>query len=144
MENATKALLIAASLLIVIVLISVGIKILSSTSGVTNHVDSVSDSMATSVFNSQFTPYFSNSTSGNQARALVQKIISNNKNSSNDVLIYCPDYSNHHITNTTLDSFFAWIPPEANFKIQVFTGCGTYSGGYQANGFIGCILIDKL
>lgn len=71
MENATKALLIAASILIVIVLIAVGIKILSSTQGVTNEVDKVSEAMGKSVFNSQFTDYV-----GSQSSAEVKALLS--------------------------------------------------------------------
>lgn len=57
MENATKALIIAASVLIVIVLIAIGIKLLGSSQGVTNEVGEVSDAMGKSTFNSQFTDY---------------------------------------------------------------------------------------
>ena len=72
MENATKALLIAASILIVIVLIAVGIKILASTQGVTDRVDEVSDIMAPAVFNSQFTDYEGTQT-GAQVKSLLNK-----------------------------------------------------------------------
>lgn len=70
MENATKALIIAASILIVIVLIAVGIKILGSTQGVTNEVGKVSDAMGQSIFNSQFTDY-----TGRQPAAQVKTLI---------------------------------------------------------------------
>ena len=73
MENATKALLIAASVLIVIVLIAMGIKILGSTQGVTNSVDGVSDAMSKSVFNSQFTDY-EGTQSGAEVKALLNKV----------------------------------------------------------------------
>lgn len=81
MENATKALLIAGSVLIAIVLIAVGIKILSSTQGVTNSVEEVSDSMSKSVFNSQFTDYDGTQT-GAQVRALLNKIVATYRNGS--------------------------------------------------------------
>jgi len=72
MENATKALLIAASVLIVIVLIAVGIKLLSSTQGVTNEVGELSGAMAQSVFNSQFTDYEGPQT-GAEVKVLLNK-----------------------------------------------------------------------
>ena len=71
MENATKALLIAASVLIVIVLIAIGIRILSATNGVTNSVDDVSEAMGISVFNSQFTKY-----AGEQSAPEVKSLLS--------------------------------------------------------------------
>lgn len=72
MENATKALIIAASVLIVIVLIAVGIKILGSAQGVTNEVGKVSEAMGQSVFNSQFTDY-TGTQSGAQVKAVINK-----------------------------------------------------------------------
>lgn len=85
MENATKALIIAASVLIVIVLIAVGIKILGSTQGVSNEVDKVSDAMSKSVFNSQFTDYEGTQT-GAQVKALLNKVVSTNRNGSTHVV----------------------------------------------------------
>ena len=54
MENATKALIIASAVLIVLVLIGVSLKVLGSTRGVTEQVDASATVMEASVFNSQF------------------------------------------------------------------------------------------
>lgn len=78
MENATKALIIAASVLVVIILIAISIRILSSTSNVTNQVDTVSSNLETSMFNSQFISYVGNNVSGTQVKSLISKIIVNN------------------------------------------------------------------
>lgn len=74
MENATKALLIAGSVLIAIVLIAVGIKILGSTSGTVNQVESVSNAMEKSIFNSQYTQF-----EGAQKGTAVKKLINQAK-----------------------------------------------------------------
>ena len=74
MENATKALLIAGSVLIAIVLIAVGIKILGSTSGTVNQVESVSNAMEKSIFNSQYTQF-----EGEQKGTAVKKLINQAK-----------------------------------------------------------------
>lgn len=74
MENATKALLIAASILIAIVLIAVGIKVLSATSGVTDSVDQVSTAMGASVFNSQFEAFEGRQTAA-EVKALISKVL---------------------------------------------------------------------
>lgn len=157
MENSTKALLIAASVLIVIVLISVGIRILGSTKDVTNQVDSVSGTMASSVFNSQFSSYFDSSTSGTQARALVSKIISNNSAANTSsfsldkhqilVNLYLKTGTDptHKWKTTDLQNIYEKISKTSNYKIGVTTGCG-YSGcagGYH-NGYIACISITEL
>lgn len=163
MENSTKALLIAASVLIVIVLISVGIKLLGSTKDVTNQVDSVSESMATSVFNSQFSSYFSNSTSGTQAKALITKVMSNNANASSSNR-FSPEkhqvYINlkkangnyvisgdtgHRWKTSQLQELFLAISDTKNYSIQATTGCTREGaiGGYY-NGYIICITIREL
>lgn len=85
LENATKALLIAAAVLIAIVLIAVGIKILSSTQGVTNSVGEVSDVMSKSVFNSQFTDYEGSQT-GVQVKTLLNKVLTTHRKGSKHVV----------------------------------------------------------
>lgn len=93
MENATKALLIAGSVLIAIVLIAVGIKILSSTSGVTKEVDNLSSTMEASIFNSRFTQY-EGTQKGTAVRALYRLVKQNNLTSSNrDIGMYITDGS---------------------------------------------------
>lgn len=81
MENATKALLIAASVLIAIVLIAVGIKILSSTQGVTNEVDKVTTATGLSIHNSQFTDYEGTIT-GTELKALLNKAVATHRDGS--------------------------------------------------------------
>ena len=77
MENATKALLIAASVLIAIALIAIGIRILSSTSGVTRQVDRVSSDLETSIYNSQFTKY-AGEQKGYDVKALLRLVKQSN------------------------------------------------------------------
>lgn len=77
MENASKALLIAASVLIAIVLIAVSIRILGSTSGVANEVGNVSKSVEVSIFNSQFTQY-EGKQRGSAVNSLIRLIDQNN------------------------------------------------------------------
>lgn len=147
MENSTKALLIAASILIVIVLIGVSIKISGSASGVTNQVDTVTDSMEKSVFNSQFSSFFATSTSGTMAKSLVSKAISSNSSSDRQVLLNLYPKTAKKITHkkkaSDLQQIFEKISDKSTYKISLTTGCGTYSGGYD-NGFIACISITEL
>ena len=146
MENSTKALLIAASVLIAIVLISVGIKLLSSTSGVAEEVGSVSDSMAVSIFNSQFTSFFSNSTSGIEVKNLITKTISTNATTDHKVMLnfYPKTGSNitHKKDSAGLQSIYNKIVDTSKYKIGMTSGCGTYSGGYN-NGYVACISIHE-
>ncbi len=127
MENATKALLIAASVLIVIVLIAVGIKILGSTQGVTNSVDEVSNAMEISVFNSQFIDYEGTQT-GAQVKALLNKAAATWR-----------DGSLHRVTVNGCDSaneiadYRATININTTYKVTV---------GYDSKGYVNSITIE--
>lgn len=80
MENATKALLIAAAILVAIVIISIGMVVLRQGS---DSVDQVSGSMTEAQivqFNTQFKNYTGSSVSGKELNELCKKIIANNQN----------------------------------------------------------------
>lgn len=83
MENATKALIIAGSVLIVIVLISVGVSILSSTRGLENNTQETADVMETNSFNSRFTGYVGQNLSGSQIKSLCSTVIASNAKNKN-------------------------------------------------------------
>ena len=78
MENATKALLIAGSVLIAILLIAMGVKIFSSTSSTVESTEATMNATAITSFNTQFTGYLNKSLTASQASTLVQKIIASN------------------------------------------------------------------
>lgn len=77
MENASKALLIAGSVLIVILLIAVGVRIYSSTQGVTESTEGTMTATQKAQFNSKFTQYIGKKTEA-QTRALINTVISSN------------------------------------------------------------------
>lgn len=77
MENATKALLIAGSVLIAILLIAMGLRIFNSTSETTEQSQKVMDTTAAATFNSQFTGYFGD-ISAAKGNDLIQKIKASN------------------------------------------------------------------
>lgn len=70
MENASKALIIAGAILIAILLISVGIVVLNSTSGVTDEAENLGDTMSVQVFNQQFAKYCGENVRGSTVRDL--------------------------------------------------------------------------
>ena len=74
MENASKALIIAGSILLSILIIALGMYIFSSTNGVTD--DTTLSQMETSTFNGKFEK-FKGSQSGTQVSALIDALISN-------------------------------------------------------------------
>ena len=83
MENASKALIIAGSVLIAILLISLVLFILKSTSGTTDQTQKLGETLEVQQFNSQFLKYCGTSVKGSQVRTLCEVIIAHNANSEN-------------------------------------------------------------
>lgn len=88
MENASKALLIAGSVLIAILLIAVGLKIFNSTNGTTEATKSTMDTTAATSFNMQFVPYGGLNKTKSEALTLVNKIIASNSVNKNHQILY--------------------------------------------------------
>ena len=80
MENASKALLISASVLIVILLIAFGMRIFNSTSGTGDQVEGTMQTTEMAMFNNKFLSY-SGSQSGSNVKALANVVIAHNANS---------------------------------------------------------------
>ena len=81
MENASKALLIAGAVLIVIVLISVGMLIVSQANKVTDQTEGITSTQAAQTFNNQFTTY-TGVQSGSSVKSLLTLIATNNATNS--------------------------------------------------------------
>ena len=64
MENATKALLIAAAVLVVIILIAFGMRIVSTSSGTQDQADATMNSTKAQAFNQKFEAYKGNRVNG--------------------------------------------------------------------------------
>lgn len=87
MENASKALIIAGSVLIAILLISLGLLIFKSTQGVTDQTQDLGKTLEVQQFNSQFLKYCGTPVKGSQLRTLCEVVIAHNANSKNKVKI---------------------------------------------------------
>lgn len=85
MENATKALLIAASVLIAITLIALGISLLGSSQGVVEETGSVSEATGISIFNSQYANY-EGQRMGSEVKSLLQKVRANNQTNTDRII----------------------------------------------------------
>ena len=82
MENASKALLIAGSILVVILLIAMGVRVFNSTSGTTDSVEGTMQSTEIATFNNKFTAYAGTGKSAAQVKALANIVIANNATNS--------------------------------------------------------------
>ena len=78
MENASKALLIAGSILIVILLIAFGMKVFNSTSGTKDQVEGTMQTTEMAMFNNKFVPYLGENRSRSDALALLNIIHAHN------------------------------------------------------------------
>ena len=83
MENASKALLIAGSVLIVILLIAFGMKIFNSTSGSADEIEGTMQTAEMAMFNNKFLPYVGTNKPKAQAMSLMNQIIVNNSSANN-------------------------------------------------------------
>lgn len=83
MENASKALLIAGAVLIVILLISVGIMIFNSSKGLFSSATTSMSQQEKTMFNTKFTMYEGTNVSGTQVRELIRAVITNNTDEDN-------------------------------------------------------------
>lgn len=86
MENATKALLIGASILIAILLISVGMRVFNSGAKASKSTGTVMDATEKTTFNAQFTS-FQGTQKKNKISDLVQKVIASNATSKHKITI---------------------------------------------------------
>lgn len=83
MENASKALIIAGSVLISIVLITLGVVVFRRMAN-TTIIESNLTEQQISAFNSKISPYIGENISGSQVNELIQRAITINKKAEND------------------------------------------------------------
>lgn len=105
MENASKALLIAGAVLIVIVLISVGVLIVNQASGVTDQASDITTSQAVETFNNQFQNY-AGIQKGSSVKTLLSAIATSNATNNNT--------SGHMIKVTFTNNTAAGATPAAS------------------------------
>lgn len=114
MENASKALIIAGSVLIAILIISLGLFIFKSTSGTTDQTQELGKTLEVQQFNSQFLKYCGNSVKGSQVRTLCEVIIAHNANSSAKVGIN----SEGNTTATAISQYRNGISTNKSYKVD--------------------------
>lgn len=83
MENATKALLIAAAILIAIVLISLGVYVLSQGTSMVKDNSDMSD-VEISTYNTKFEAYTGTNVSGSKVKQLINTVEQHNRANEED------------------------------------------------------------
>ena len=152
MENASKALLIAGGVLIAILLIAMGMKIFNSTSDTTDNVETTMNATEVAMFNNKFMSYIGNKKTANEAKALINLVISNNSINTKKVSVRFINKKDTNYNVPTTDSVEKLSKIISNisevssntFKISIGTyNEGMLSSGYDEKGYIKYILIEE-
>lgn len=141
MENASKALLIAGAILIVIILISIGVAIVQSSQGMIQEADQMTTDQETTTFNNRFSTY-----QGTQKGATVQSLLStvsannaDNKSAGRKITVILitadGDPGTELINSTDLTKASADIVTSARYKVVM--------SNTNADGYIDEITITK-
>lgn len=120
MENATKALLIAGSVLIAILLIALGMRVFNSGASASKASQSTMQTTAVATFNSQFTS-FSGTQRPNKISSLVQKVIASNATNSKKVTINGGDATTYQIPTEESKISFYYGSDGYIFNIKIET-----------------------
>lgn len=148
MENASKALLIAGAVLIVILLIGIGMLIYSKATGVVDTAASSMNTQEIQMFNSQFTPY-EGMQKGASVKSLISTIIANNATYKDNSNKQIQQFDFHSKQNSGETVYFTKDKDAASklSKISatiVGTDNFTVSFSYDAKGLINRVAIgDK-
>ena len=141
MENASKALIIAGSVLIAILLISLGLFIFKTTSGVTNQTQDLGKTLEVQQFNSQFLKYIGTSVKGNEVITLCDIVIANNGSGEKEVsLIMNGNFVNEYKKPSAITSSVRnKIKTNKTYKVEI-----PDKEGYNNLGYISKINITEI
>ncbi len=124
MENASKALLIGGAVLIAIVLISIGVYIITSQSGVIKQSEEASNALTIKTFNGTFDKYVGTKKGSEIKNLCVDVRTSNSRNADHQVgLVLVVSGGNE----TDISTIQATINPYDNYTVKV---TGQDSNGY--------------
>lgn len=134
MENASKALIIAGSILVAIMIVSLGILVFNNMGNSAKNMANM-DKQEITAFNSKITPYLGEAVSGSQVNALLQYCLSINMNSNNSG----ETHKCITVTGVTI------LEPSSSSYTRVATNGKYYKveGTYDSNGLITNIKISN-
>ena len=140
MENASKALLIAGSVLIAILVIALGVKVFNSTAGMNMQTEESMATMEVTMFNNKFTSYIGINKSKAEVKSLLNQVITNNT------------LKNGHIISVSFNSSGTDSSSSSAFLNKVIVGEAlkeefadkkvfTILVGYNSSGYVNLIKI---
>lgn len=87
MDNASKALIIAGAILIAVMLVSLGVMLYNTASGVAESTTGTVEALGVEGFNAQFNQYTGNRKNASIAQGLIDKVIANNANGDTTIKV---------------------------------------------------------
>ena len=87
MDNASKALIIAGAILIAVMLVSLGVMLYNTASGVAEGTIGTVEALGVEGFNAQFNQYMGERQRASVAQGLVDKVIANNANGDTTISV---------------------------------------------------------
>lgn len=120
MENASKALLIAGSILVVILLIAMGVRVLNSTKGTSDATESTMKTAEETQYYSKFTKYIGDNQSKAQAMALINEVIASNSTNSKRTMEIGYQKKSGGYTDYTKNTITSLLNVVANSSSQNF------------------------
>lgn len=139
MENASKALLIAGSVLVAILLIAIGVRVLNSTQGTTEAAQGTMQTTEIAMFNNKFTQYIGKNKTYAQVRSLLDLISASNSTSDKTISV--------KLRNTVTGNTYV-LPNDSkkiNDNLAKLTSCSfeilTTTDSYDSKGFLQKITI---
>ena len=141
MENASKALIIAGSILVSIIVISIGVFVFNKFSGITRNKANL-DEQEIATFNEMITPYIGNNISGSQVKALASTVRSIDAKSiaNNDLQRRINMHLNTNavivnVNGNNVQTNMGAIPVNHFYNVNCVFG---------ANGYINEIIVEQL
>ena len=122
MENASKALLIAGAILIVILIIAVGMIVYNSSKGTIDEAISQMSSSEKETFNAQFKQLAGNDRNGSQLDSLLDKIDNNNRTNEGTGKVVAVKYANRRgasLSESSVTAIREDLVSSRRYKIEV-------------------------
>lgn len=147
MENATKALLIAAAILIAIVVITLGVFVLGKGSTLVKENSDMSD-VEISTYNSKFEAYFGTNVRGAQVKQLISAVNQHNQANAGDAskVITLSGAGGLTLTSTSeTEKIYptSGIQTGKAYKVDVTKSSDGKTTGYTTGGLISGITIEQ-
>lgn len=140
MENASKALLIAGSVLVVILLIAMGVRVLNSTQGTTDATQTTMQATEIAMFNNKFTQYTGDNKKYAQVKSLLDLISASNSTSDRKITVFAGPISGTatgYMLPNNYGSIQLELEDKTNYSFSIFVG----NASYDSDGFIKNIYI---